>query len=71
MSSFTKEQEWIINNIITLLENQKTELTLLTRRVTELEIEKIKKFRKWHLEKEGKGEAKEKQSLLEEEEDGK
>jgi len=36
--TWNKQQEWIIQNLITLLENQKADLAALTRRVTELEI---------------------------------
>jgi hypothetical protein len=42
-----KQQEWFISNILTLLENNKTELTLLTRRVTELEMKIYQILRLW------------------------
>ena len=40
--TWTKKQKWMMDNIITLLENQKTEIYLLTQRVTKLEINQIK-----------------------------
>lgn len=45
--TFTNKQKWFIENILTLLENQKTELMILTRRVTDLEIQNYKNLRKW------------------------
>lgn len=52
MGTFTKEQRWMIDNILNLLENQKSELTILTRRVTEIEIQNLKNLRKWENQKE-------------------
>jgi len=48
---FTKQQMWMVNNILNLLENQKSELTILTRRVTDLEIENLKNLRQWENQK--------------------
>ena len=39
--TWTKQQEWIILNLISLMENQKSELQILTRRVTELELKNL------------------------------
>jgi hypothetical protein len=44
------------DNILTLMETQKTELILLTRRVTDLEIGRLKIIRKWANEKNVSGE---------------
>ena len=44
--TWTKKQEWFIQNILSLMENQKTELMILTRRVTELEMNEIKRLKK-------------------------
>ena len=40
--TWTKQQKWMIDNILTLMEYQKTEIYLLTRRVTKLEIQLLK-----------------------------
>ena len=42
--TWTKQQEWIILNLIGLMEQQKSELLILTRRVTELEIQNLSKL---------------------------
>ena len=45
-SIFPKEQKWIIDNLLTLLENQKQEIYLLTQRVTKLEIQNLQLWQK-------------------------